>query len=109
MQALQYQRDQSSRDQNPAEMPLELIDGTFSPSELRDMLFALLNSQINSYKVKNWKSQVNQECPDGDCMSKMSELNEAKRILNELCEEARIYKKDLRVRSRITVEFIDKE
>ena len=108
MQATQYQRDNSAMDQSQTEMPLDLIHGTFEATEVRDMLFALLNKQINSYKIKNWKSQVNEECVDGDCMSKINDLNAAKRTLSELCDEAQISRKNLRIRSHVTVEFVEK-
>ena len=109
MQAIQYQRENASTDQQQSGKTMELINGTFEANEVREMLFALMNRQINSYKIKNWKSQVNKESADDECMTRMSELNEIKRVLSELCDEAQIRRKDVRIRSHFTLELVEKE
>jgi hypothetical protein len=109
MQAIQYKQDPILSDQNAADFPVELVNGTFSGSDMREMFLALLDKQINAYKIKNWKSQVNNECPDSQCMSRIQDINDTKRLLAELCEEANIQNKEIRVRSRVTLEFVNKQ
>ena len=108
MHAIQYKQDVIQSDQNAADLPVELVNGTFTGSEMREMFNALLNNQINTYKIKNWKSQVNSECPDSHCIERIRDINDTKRLLAELCKEANLQNKEIRVRSRVTLEFVDK-
>ena len=61
---------------------IELIKGTFTPSEAREILLQLLDSKINFHNLKNWSSRERFGKPDPFSEQRLKHLTESrKRVL----------------------------
>jgi len=77
---------------------IQLVDGTFSPSEASDVILALLDEKINFHKLQriSWcegSDKADTEYPDG----RIKELQEEKRIAKEFIASVRNEGKRLRI------------
>ena len=77
---------------------IQLVDGTFSPSEASDVILALLDEKINFHKLQriSWcegSDKADTEYPDG----RIKELQEEKRIAKEFIASVRSEGKRLRI------------
>ncbi|WP_350293133.1 hypothetical protein [uncultured Croceitalea sp.] len=77
---------------------IQLVDGTFSPSEAGDVILALLDEKINFHKLQriSWcegSDKADTEYPDG----RIKELLEEKRIAKEFIASVRNEGKRLRI------------
>lgn len=70
---------------------IDLIKGTFSPSEARDILLDLLNSKINFHNKKNWSSRERFGKPDAESEQRLKHLknsrNKILRLFTKLIDE----------------------
>lgn len=85
---------------------LKLIDGEFSPTEFKEVLYNLFLKKIEFHKIKNFSSQIRFGIDDAVAIQKISELEQSIEKLSELFEEAR--EKDLQVAvfSEVHIEFV---
>ena len=87
---------------------IDLIKGTFTPAEARNLLLDLLNSKINFHNKKNWSSRERFGKPDVDSEQKLQHLRESRskvetlfsKLINEDNEE-----KSLTLNSTIEIIF----
>ena len=57
---------------------IDLIKGTFTPSEARDLLLDLLNSKINFHNKKDWSSRERFGKPVADSEQRLKLLRESR-------------------------------
>lgn len=57
---------------------IELINGTFTPIEARDVLLNLLDSKINFHNLKDWSSRERFGKPDADSEQRLKHLKDSK-------------------------------
>lgn len=77
---------------------IQLVDGTFTPSEASDVILALLNEKINFHKLQriSWSegsTNANTEYPD----SRIQELEKERKIIKEFISNVRNEGKKLRI------------
>lgn len=58
---------------------VELIKGTFTPDEAREMLLQLLNSKISFHTLKNWSSRERLGKPDAYSEQRLRSLEESRK------------------------------
>lgn len=63
---------------------IDLIRGSFAPSEARDILLDLLNSKINFHNLKNWSSRERFGKPDPDSEQRLKHLQASRSKVNTL-------------------------
>ena len=74
---------------------IDLIKGTFTPSEAQELLLDLLNSKINFHNKKDFSSRERFGKPDAESVQKLKHLTESRnkvrtlisRLINEGNEE----------------------
>lgn len=74
---------------------LKLIDGEFSPTEFKEIVYNLFLKKIEFHKIKNFSSQIRFGIDDTMAIQKISELNQSIEKTSKLFEEAK--EKDTRV------------
>lgn len=57
---------------------IDLIKGTFTPSEARDLLLDLLNSKINFHNKKDFSSRERFGKPDADSEQRLKHLMDSR-------------------------------
>ena len=82
---------------------IELIKGTFTLVEARELLLQLLNDKINFHNLKNWSSRERFGKPDSFSESRLQSLNESKQKVETLF--AGSFDKDRKVTINSTIEI----
>ncbi len=77
---------------------IQLVDGTFTPSETADIVLALLNEKINFHKLQriSWcegSAEADTKYPDG----RIAELEKEKAVTKEFVTQVRHKGKKLRI------------
>lgn len=67
---------------------LNLISGTYTPAEAKEVLLKLVDIKISFHKIKNLKSQINYEMPNSDSETRLKELQEIRAHIVSLIQEA---------------------
>ena len=95
--------------QSPARttQPIEILNDTFSRGDAREVLMGILDKQINSCKIRNWRSNVNSEQCCTNSMARIEELRELSGQFETLLQEARMMNKNVRIQSHFSIELID--
>lgn len=83
---------------------IPLLNDCFNYLEANDVVLELIDKKINFYKLKNLQHQVRYEMPDHSAQRKISELQDARRELHKLIEEARQRQTEFRVDASLRVE-----
>lgn len=72
---------------------IDLVRGTFTPSDAREILFQLLDSKINFHNLKNLSSRERFGKPDFDSEKRLEQLRESRKrvetIVSRSAEERR--------------------
>lgn len=63
---------------------INLIDGTFTPSEAQGLLLSLLNSKINFHNKENWSSRERFGKPNAHSEQRLKKLMESRDKLKML-------------------------
>ncbi len=82
---------------------IELIKGTFTPDEAREILFQLLDSKINFHNLKNWSSRERFGKPDADSEQRLRYLMESKKKLETLLSKSINEEKTMIINSTIEI------
>ena len=87
---------------------IQLVHGTFTPSEAGDVILALLDEKINFHKLQriSWREgsdKANTEYPDG----RIKELQEEKRIAKEFIASVRNEGKTLKIDGVLNITLED--
>lgn len=87
----------------------ELIDDTFSGSDLKGMLMPLLDAEINHYKLACLSSQVKSECTDEDAQSRSARIASTRSEIEAMLQQAAKSGKRVRVHStvHISIDAVD--
>ena len=81
-----------------------LIDDSFSASEARDIVLALLDTSIDQQRLRNLRSQVHAQVADRSATELLPELVAARADLRTLLAQVGSAGLRVRVRSTISVE-----
>lgn len=88
---------------------LKLVDGVFSPSNASDLLKELINTKINFHKLNRLSLQEgNHEDEAPFDNSRILELESERENFWEAVRYARENNKSIKLKSTITIEYIDK-
>lgn len=69
---------------------VEFLNGTFTPSEARDILLKVIDHQINFYKLQHLSNWIKDHSVSQDLQKeRIAQLEDRKRELAELITEAR--------------------
>jgi len=82
---------------------IELINGTFTPDEGREILLKLLNSKINFHNLKNWSSRERFGKPDAYSEQRLIHLNESRKKVETLFAESVDEEKRVTINSSIEI------
>ena len=63
---------------------IELINGTFTPTEAREILLQLLNSKIDFHNLRNWSSRERFGKPDSYSEQRLKHLEESRKKVEKL-------------------------
>ena len=83
---------------------INLVDGSFTPSQASDVINALLDTKINFHKLKRLsitEGNINDVCEYDN--SRIVELIEEKGFAKEFFSEARLQGKKLKLKSTISI------
>ena len=56
---------------------IEIIKGTYSPEEAKEILFNIINSKLDFHNMKNVSSQIRYSKPDANSEKRIKELNDS--------------------------------
>lgn len=65
-----------------------LIKGTFSPEQAKNILNSLINSKINFHNLEDFSNSIRFSLDDSYSKKRIEELNEMKIIINQLMSNA---------------------
>lgn len=82
---------------------IELIKGTFTPREAREILVELLNSKINFHNLKNWSSHERAGKPDAHSEQRLAYLNESRKKVETFFAEHINEEKNVTINSNIEI------
>lgn len=57
---------------------IDLIKGTFTPRDAREVLLSLLNSKIKFHQLKDWSSRERFGTPDAESEQRLKSLKDAR-------------------------------
>ena len=84
-----------------------LIDGSFDGRDAKEMVLALIDSQIKDCKIRSLRSMVNQETPDALSQSRVEQLRAMRAEMHSALAEASSEGRSVRIRARLELEFDD--
>lgn len=67
---------------------IELIKGSFSPDEAKEILLQMLNNKMKFHKLKNWSSQERFGKPDAFSEERLKSLEESRKKVEKLLSES---------------------
>lgn len=82
---------------------IELIKGTFTPIEAREIILQLLDSKINFHNVKNWSSRERFGKPDADSEQRLEHLVESRKRVQALISKSIDEEKTMTINSIIEI------
>ena len=87
------------------EHTITLIEGAFSPDDAREILMRLISDKIRFHELKNFSSMERFGQYDASAQKRLPELSASMKSLEEVLEQAKQEKVQLRVSSQITIHF----
>ncbi len=87
---------------------LQLVDGTFTGSEASHVISALIKEKINFHKIHRlsiWEGNMHDDTSYDD--SRVLELQKDLVEFKEICNEARLAGKNIKINGILNVEIID--
>lgn len=82
---------------------IELIKGTFTLDEAREVLLELLNSKINFHNMKNWSSRERFGKPDAYSEQRLEYLMESRKKVQTLLSKSFDEEKSVTINSIIEI------
>ena len=80
---------------------IDLIKGTFTPNEARELLLRLLADKINFHNLKNWSSRERFGKPDIDSEQRVKYLDESRKNVEMFISKAISEQKNITINSSI--------
>lgn len=84
---------------------IELIKGTFTPDEAREILLQLLDSKIKFHNVKNWSSRERFGKPDAYSEQRLEHLMESRKKVQTLISKSMDEEKLMTINSIIEIDI----
>ncbi len=78
---------------------VDLIKGTFTPDEAREILLQLLIDKINFHNLKNWSSRERLGKPDSDSEQRLKYLEESQKNVEVFIAKAVSEQKNITINS----------
>ena len=82
---------------------IELIKGTFTPDEAREILLQLLESKIKFHNLKNWSSRERFGKPDADSEARLRHLHESRKKVEKIISKSISEEKTMIIYSSIEI------
>ncbi len=82
---------------------LDLIKGTFTPEEAREILLQLLDSKINFHNLKNWSCRERFGKPDDYSERRLADLRESRKKVEDLISYSINEQKTIAINSSIEI------
>lgn len=82
---------------------VDLIKGTFTPQEAREILLHLLDSKINFHNMKSWSFRERFGKPNADSEEKLKHLKESRKTVETLIAKSVTEEKTLTISSIIEI------
>lgn len=86
---------------------LKLIEGTFLPTEAKEILTSIFSSKIQFHTTKNFSSQVRFGHDDAFSAIRISELNQCLETIFEIITEAEKSNQSVSIHSEISIRLIN--
>lgn len=87
---------------------VQLVDSTFSPSEAADVVSSLIREKINFHKLHRLslcEGNINSDTGYDD--SRVVELTAERKAFKEICNEAKLMGKKIKINGILEIEIID--
>ncbi|MEA1784919.1 hypothetical protein U1E44_02345 [Arenibacter sp. GZD96] len=87
---------------------IQLVDGTFTPSEANDVIMALIDEKINFHKIQRlqiWEGNHQSETNGLD--NRIQELEKEKRTARSIFNEARGQGAKILINGTLEINFLD--
>jgi len=85
---------------------VELLSGSFSPSEVGDLILSSIDHQINTYKLKNLSNWIHDNnCDQKSCRTTIQQLENRKQELKGLISEAKTAGCNLKLSEKLEIEM----
>lgn len=82
---------------------VELVKGSFTPQEAREVLLQLLNSKINFHNLKNWSSRETFGKPDANSEQRINYLEESRKKVEIIVSKAIDEQRNIIINSSIEI------
>ena len=82
-----------------------LIEGKFSPTESRELLFSIFKSKIRFHRMKNFSSQERLGRDDEKALQRLEQLKETLVAISKVIEAAEKENKILEIKAEIILKF----
>ncbi|MDZ7716384.1 MAG: hypothetical protein U5J95_09255 [Balneolaceae bacterium] len=93
-------------DQLPTE-DLILVEGTFTPSEAKEVLMSLINSKISFHNLKNLRSYERSGSEDKESKKRITELEKMRKKLLTILKDTDKNGVSVKIESQINIEFLN--
>ncbi|PIB28278.1 hypothetical protein [Maribacter sp. 4G9] len=87
---------------------IQLVDGTFTPSEASDVITALIDEKINFHKIQRlqvWEG--NHKCNTHGLDDRIQQLIKEKQLAKEIINEARAKGTNISINGTLSLKFVD--
>lgn len=85
---------------------VELLNGSFTPSEVGDLIIKSIDQQINTYKLQNLSNWIHDHnCDQAPCKANIERLQHRKRELQGLIAEAKSAGCNLKLSEKIDIKM----
>ncbi|UWX55672.1 hypothetical protein NYZ99_04270 [Maribacter litopenaei] len=91
-----------------AKKTIQLVDGTFTPSEASDVITALIDEKINFHKIQRlqiWEG--NHRSSTSGLDSRIQELLKEKQLAKDIISEARTKGVNISINGTLSLKFLD--
>lgn len=88
---------------------LQIIDGSYTIDDAKEILMNMFLSKINYHNIKNWSAHERFGKPDEIAQIRIPALRNEIKKLEEILKEAKTENKKLVISSEISISFIEIE
>jgi len=86
---------------------INLIEGTFSNEEAKEILVNIFSTKINYHEMKNFSSHERFGKYDETAKKRIPELKKELEKISKIISEAKLHNKNLIIKSEITIALSD--
>jgi len=87
---------------------IQLVDGTFTPTEASDVMTALINEKINFHKIQRLKIwEENHSSRTNTLNNRIDELEKEKMTARAIIEQARKNGKNVTINGVLEIKYVD--